>query len=226
MKKTILASVAATAMVVGTAASAATLNFVGSGGTDNSQVLSNFDIAGVPGLADGTEIAVINGADKNSSNGLFVDGGGEISVTYTYLGSEAGFDNYGAIIGNSPTRTFQNYSDGFASESNVDDVAFGTQLAGAIDLIFQTARDNGPDDQIANQGGASPASENFAIGYFMVNPSYYVLMFDDLTGSNTDRDFDDLVIGVQVSAVPLPASSLLLLAGVGGLAAMKRRKKA
>ena len=44
----------------------------------------------------------------------------------------------------------------------------------------------------------------------------------DLTGKRDGFDID----AVAVSAVPLPAGALLLLGGLGGLAAMRRRKKA
>jgi PEP-CTERM motif-containing protein len=61
------------------------------------------------------------------------------------------------------------------------------------------------------------------------NPfSSFPVVSDDVfgflaTGANDDWRWKSIT--VEVSAVPLPASSLMLLAGVGGLAAMRRRQK-
>lgn len=54
--------------------------------------------------------------------------------------------------------------------------------------------------------------------------TFYLALDDD--GGNTDDNHDDIIIRVDVSAVPLPASGLLLLAGLGGAFGMRRLRKA
>lgn len=51
-------------------------------------------------------------------------------------------------------------------------------------------------------------------------------MFTQGIWSNPEGGVSTLVVSAKVDVVPLPAAGWLLLAGVGGLAAMKRRKKA
>ena len=71
-------------------------------------------------------------------------------------------------------------------------------------------------DDISNGQGASGDDWRFDLDYFLTAGSY--VTFEMIAGPNA------YVSGI--SAVPLPAAGWLLLGGLGGLAAMKRRKKA
>lgn len=59
---------------------------------------------------------------------------------------------------------------------------------------------------------------------FTVGDGTETLFFSAVAGGSST--LGGLIDNVSISAVPLPASSLLLLAGLGGLGAMRRRKKA
>lgn len=51
-----------------------------------------------------------------------------------------------------------------------------------------------------------------------------VIAWEDLTGGG-DRDFDDLVVEINVGAVPIPAAAWLFGSGLLGLVGIARRKK-
>jgi len=52
----------------------------------------------------------------------------------------------------------------------------------------------------------------------------FVIAWEDLWGGG-DRDFNDLVVEVNVAPVPIPGTILLLSSGLVGLVALRRRKK-
>jgi hypothetical protein len=75
---------------------------------------------------------------------------------------------------------------------------------------------------------------------FDIDVDYVALLFGDLTGSAAGmfgskalvvfRDFDPTSLGgdtsVTISPIPLPASAVLLLSGLGGVLVLARRRKA
>ena len=201
--------------VTAISAAAATLSLAGSG--YNTQALgSNYDL--VQGA--GGSISFLTGTAKNGSNGLQITGAGApFSVTFTYIGFEAGNTNYSANIGGT---IFLNKGPG-ASAAGAS-VTFSQLATGLIDFSFGTSAPAGSVGVIANNGVANPVSPNYAIGYKIISATSAFVYFDDIASG--DRDFDDLVMKIDIAAVPVPAAGFLLLGALGGLAALRRRKTA
>jgi hypothetical protein len=209
MKTVKIAAVAVATSLMASAASAATLGLIG-GGYQN-QVIANYDL--MPDL-DGATVQYLTGDVKNDTNGLAATGPG--TVTFTYLGSEAGNTNYSARVANGTMFTEASTVGSMASYT----VAAGTNL---LDFFFGTLAPLGAIGQIYNDGAAVPNSNDFAIGYYQSSGSWYAL-FDDIQAS--DRDFDDFALRIDIAPVPLPAAGFLLLAGLGAMGAVARRRKA
>lgn len=68
------------------------------------------------------------------------------------------------------------------------------------------------------------ASANNVFSFNVPGGPFSYLKVTDTSGSPSTDGYD--IDSISVSAVPLPAGGLLLLGGLGGLAALKRRKKA
>lgn len=207
-----LAAATAVAIAVSvSAATAASLSFVGS----NQIQLVNANDLGL-GL-NGQTIDFISGDRKTTSNGLSLVGG-PARVTFTYLGFEAGHTNF---VANAGGQIFKNQYGG-ASVVN-QSVSVFQAAEGLIEFSFGTLAPVTAVGEIFNNDGANPASADYAIGYKKLSDRSYLALFDDIAAG--DRDFDDMAIRIDIAPVPLPAAGLLLLAGLGGLAALKRRKK-
>ncbi len=204
---------AALATVIATGASAATMSLEGTAtGTHVLQAPGTFpDGYDLLAPAIGTVLSYFSNADKNASNGLSVSG--PARVTYTYVGSEAGYQNYALYVLGT---LFQNFDPGSTSPGDSVTVSAG---GGLLDFAFGTVA---PATLISNNGGAS-GSGIFAIAYAQISATTWYAFFDD---SAQHSDFDDLVIRIDVAPIPLPAGGLLLIGALGGLAALRRRKTA
>ena len=192
----------------GGAVSAATLSYVGTGQT-HVVTQNNLGI----GL-NGTSVDFISGDMKTASNGLSLSG--PANIRYTYLGYEAANTNYAASIGSGTLFT--------NGVSSIGSFASTTQAAaGLLDFSFGTSSPLSRIGQFFNNGGANPADSKYAIGYKMISSTAFYVLFDDIAGG--DRDFDDIAMRVDVSAVPLPAAAFPLLTALAGLGFVGRRRR-
>lgn len=144
---------------------------------------------------------------------LEIDGPGV--VTYTYLGKEAGFSNKFINVGGSTTPM---------STSSTPPGTASVQAYNAMGILnFSFGTDA---TTTVTNGSATNTSPTFAIFSGGSSGYKWVLGYDD-SGAGPDRDFDDMVIGVNVAAVPEPEAYGLALAGMGVVAfAMRRRRSA
>lgn len=138
----------------------------------------------------------------------------DINVTYSYLGSEAGWRNefwVGGELVMSNSGPF-----GFASSS----VAAGE----ALDFYFRAIDYQGGEHIVVNGDNQDSSFPSFAIALNVTYQGVFydaIVMMDD-TGHNNDNDYDDLVIGIQVGRVPEPSTVLLIGLGLLGLMGARR----
>lgn len=207
------------------AASAASLSLVGTGYTAGTigSTGASFDLVSpaytalAGGVGDiGDAIGILSGTAKNAGNGLSMSGPGK--VTFTYLGSEAGFGNSSVNLLSAAT-IFSNQGG-----SAVGDTLSAMFPGGLMPFSYNSGNGSG----IANNGAAfNTALADIGIAFSaLFNGNRSVLVFFDDNGAGPDRDFDDLAMRIDVAAVPVPAAGLMLAAALGGLSAMRRRRKA
>ncbi len=182
-------------------AQAATLSYVGT----STHTLTGYDLTATTGLSNGTNIFKM----RKEGDGVFLIGNADIKLTY--LGKEAGNTNVFRMP--TPTNAFN------TSLNSVGDIHTLTNVnAGLLKFSFF--------DFIACLGiknGEGKNSHTGALGVFVESARSVLLMFNDGGG---DRDYDDMVVRMEVSPVPVPAALPLLASALGGLGFMARRRKA
>jgi len=169
----------------------------------------------------------------------------DVNLTYEYLGFEAGWTN-AFVVGTD--QVFWNYDFG-GNLASIDYVDTATSSAGPDSLLkfaFQIL-EGGNDGGNAGYGvvnglnvapygveiasGHPYSAPNFFLGYVPDSPNSVYITLDDGGGQHwrsnslADDNHDDLVIKVTATAVPEPATLLLLGSGLVGIGAFRKKFK-
>lgn len=188
------------------ATTAASAQLSVSGGTD----ISFGGYNGTPATFTGT-------LNSGTRNGLLDSGIGG-ALTVTFLGKDDAWHtntlSFGDLVINNMTTA--------VGSSYTIDVA-----AGALDFLFTDTTDG---DVVPN-GGPSSAYATYVVtaGSEVAegNPAFgkydFILGFND--GHIYDADYDDLVVGLSLVPIPEPETYALMLAGLGAVGFMARRRR-
>lgn len=142
-------------------------------------------------------------------------------ITATFLGKEAAHINQFFVNGG---LVFDNLA---TAPSSYGPFAAGSPLS----FKFKDATDG---SEVPNGGNALAFASYVVLGTFDASGAFtaytkggefdYVIGFND--GRKIDADYDDLVVGIKVSVVPEPETYALMLAGLGVMGFVARRRRA
>lgn len=194
---------------------------------------SAFSAADIAARANGSTIA---------TGALMADSA--LELRFTYLGSEAAYDNvfnnlyvFGSKIYDDSDNTAKAPNGYTESVLGVTSVVGQMTSAGAVDFMFEgdstVGTNKAYNDRVLHAAwsptGVAGWSDTTSIGLIGTNmvvagKTYaYVIGYNDSAGQATLGDWDDFVIGVN--AVPEPETYAMLLAGLGLMGFVARRRK-
>ena len=201
------AIVGACSALLSAGASASTPELTFAGGT-------NATLVGVQGTFNPSWWSGFNAAAYDTThmqNGGTLNLSGPANVTYTFVGREASYENLfrSFVVGN--------LVDGQQLKAGTNPLGssftFNTVQSGALSYFFKSQ-------------GTGTAFNNGDVRTGLIlsqDRKSGLILFNDTAG---DKDFDDMVIRVSVSPVPEPETYGLLLAGLGLMGVVVRRRRA
>ncbi|MEM1129817.1 MAG: VPLPA-CTERM sorting domain-containing protein [Pseudomonadota bacterium] len=204
-------------------ATAATLSITGGTSAalpDNYDPAPELDRASVQALTGSNQITVFESAVNGGAIGGGVAADDLVSMRFTFLGKEAAATNYLYVTDRDDTqKSLDNLG---AKGSFVEAVSKTGYLGFSFETIHNRRVGSG---HIANGGLSSAQSMKLAFSDIF-NDGKSVLIF--LGDGRGDSDFDDMVLRLDVEHIPhapLPAAGILMVAGIGALAAMRRLRR-
>ena len=145
-----------------------------------------------------------------------IAGGGEILVTFE--SSEANFNSL--ILVNSGVPFFPNHS-----TAPGDTFSIGTFVAGTILDFALMVTSTGQTYHTGPAAGNPDSLIHADVTYNFGTPGTTRVSFEDVFGGG-DKDYDDYVFTFRsVTAVPEPATNVLMLAGLVAVGWLSRRRK-
>lgn len=179
--------------------------------------------AGSPAGQDFVTQLLAAGVDTLYSGPLQLNARGPVEVTFSLVAAESGFSN--SLLFDDTTVITETVGNASVADFLTDTLlgqTFSTSFAGG-DLAALLSFDiNG--DGTAEFGSDDDEFGIFAAAADIGSLSTFFLALDD-SGASGDDNHDDILVRVEVAAVPLPAGGLLLAGGLGGLVALRRRRK-
>jgi len=177
----------------------------------------------------GIDRAGLVGVNPNGPAGTLLNvGGRESAVVNTTAGFlTATFLGFEAI--DTDTFTFSLAGGVLSNKGTVGDSISGNVGAGMLDFTF---RDTFVGTLIANGQNLGDFTSYAVLGSFsglVFTPftlgGAYDLIIGFNDGMRVDADYDDMVIGLRVTAIPEPETYALLLAGLGAVGFIARRRQ-
>jgi len=202
---------------------------IGLYGTSDLTIIPNdFDLNSVTGLSSGAPVSAFYGDQTLSpgDGGYGTSGGlklsGNSTVTFTYLGMEAGYQNK-FFLGND--EIFKTRGSGASVENDTYSFDYTDDgQNGFLDFSFWSSNDFGSntDNAVFVPNGAIPGA--YTIGYALLTDLSVTILFGDGWG---DSDFDDMAVRMTItpSVIPLPPSVFLFGTALLGIGALARRRK-
>lgn len=149
-----------------------------------------------------------------------------------YATAQAKFADYGQEFGYIPQNNDGMYYD--ADFVNLFDVPSGTNGIGLGGPSAPLSSGNVPFLWALNPSGSplwtsldsrnSDGLDHMVTWRVLDTPNTWVIAWEDLVGGG-DRDFNDLVVEVQIAPVPIPPAFLLLGSGLVALVGLRKRFK-
>jgi hypothetical protein len=226
----ILAAGALAVSMAGTASAATLMLMGGTAGTVPGSAAPNnalvpLGLAASPnGPYDGYYGAQINLVTTSKTWLKFTLLGWEARYINSFISGENSFASTGPVGG----------ALGTWNTAGIESFLSTMTLSGLLDFTFETAgRPASLADNLSVENGSNDLPTNRNVNFFAsvvgdptaTSGNSLLLFFDD-DGNQADDNHDDLVVRVDIAAVPVPAAGFMLFGALGGLAALRRRRKA
>jgi hypothetical protein len=181
------------------------------------------DVTTVPGQDFISDLQGV-GANTLFSGPLELIASGPLRLTFSLVAAESGFNN--ALLFDGVVHIQENVGNGSVDFATgvLNGQTFSTTIAAGGNFAPLLSFDiNG--DGVADFFSSDDEFGVFADARNLSALTRFYLALDD-SGANNDDNHDDIIVRVDVAPIPLPAGGLLLLTALGGMAVVRRRRKA